>query len=193
MNAGRAGHGGWGEGSAEAVEGIEEGGGPGPGSVEIEPAPAGGDADGDVEEPVTDGFGGGASELSGETDLSSPHEQVVSGEAELHPGLVVHDVIERQVREAAGFGVADHVLGSGPSPLEQLEAGDVVVGLVGDERGVAAAFDGVEQRELRSGVRDLAAHDQPRAGRPRCQVDVVGELNDFGSGPFGAVAVGPSW
>jgi hypothetical protein len=53
----------------------------------------------------------------------SPAEQVVGGEAEVHPDFVVDEVIERQVREAAGFGVADDILCTRPLTLLQLERG----------------------------------------------------------------------
>ena len=86
--------------------------GPGPVSVESEPATGGCDAGGDVEESVADGLGCGASELPGAADLLGPGEQVVGGEAELHPHVVVDDVVEREVGEAGCFGVADHVLGA---------------------------------------------------------------------------------
>ena len=98
--------------------------------------------------------------------MAGAGEEVVGGEAELHPGLVGDDAVEGQVGESAGFGVADDVLGSGASALEQLELGDVVVVLVGDERGVAFAFNGVEERQLRSGVGFFAADDEPCASRP---------------------------
>ncbi len=81
------------------------------------------------------------------------------------------------------------VLGSGSLALEQLEAGDVVIVEVGDERCVAHAFDGVEQGELGAGVGALAAHDHPGPRRPGRQVHQVGELGDLCAGAGPAVAV----
>ena len=72
---------------------------------------------GDVEEPVTDGLGGGSAEWSDAADVAGPSEEVVGGEAELHPGFVVHDVVEGEVGEAGGLGVADDVLGAGEVAL----------------------------------------------------------------------------
>ena len=114
-------------------------------AVEAEAATAGAGVGSGVEESVTDGLGGRAAERAGEADALGPYEEVACEEAELHPHFVVDDVVEGQVREAAGFGVSDDVLGAGSLALEQLQSGDVGVGLVGDECGVAHAFDGVEQ------------------------------------------------
>ena len=94
-----------------------------------------------------------------------------------------------QVRESAGFGVADDVLGTRSLTLLQLECGDIEAGLVGDERGVAEAFDRVEQRELCAGVRALAAHDQPGPFGPVGEVDEVGQLDHLGAVTAGAVGV----
>jgi len=105
------------------VEGVEEEPGPGPGSVEVRAAAVGSDAGGDVEHAVTDGFGGRSAELTDNADALRPAEQVVRAERQIHPGLVVHDVVEGQVREAAGFGVADDILCTRPLTLLQLERG----------------------------------------------------------------------
>ena len=78
-------------------------------------------------------------------DALGPGEEVVGGEAEVHPGLVVDDVVEGKVRESAGFGVSDDVLGTCSLSLAEFEGGDVGAGLVGDERGVPESFDGAER------------------------------------------------
>ena len=96
--------------------------GPGPVTVEAESAAGRGDAGGDVEQPVSDRLGCGASELAGAADRLGPGEQVVGGEAELHPDVVVDDVVERQVREARCFGVADDVLGASTLALTAARA-----------------------------------------------------------------------
>lgn len=44
---------------------------------------------------MSDGFGGGPAERPGEADLLCPADEVVSGEAELHPDVVVDDAVER--------------------------------------------------------------------------------------------------
>lgn len=145
MKAGGCGHGAWLEGVAEALEGGEEGGGPGPGAIEAEAAAPGGGEGGGAEQPVAQRLGGGLGQVAGEADGLGLDEEVMGGEAELGPDVIVDDVVEGEVGESAGLGVADDVLGPGPLPLEQLQGGDVVIVGVGDERGVAHALDGVEQ------------------------------------------------
>jgi hypothetical protein len=66
-----------------------------------------------VDQPVTDCLGCRATELADAAEGLGPGEQVVGGEAELHSGVVVDEVVEGQVGEPGCFGVADHVLGSG--------------------------------------------------------------------------------
>ena len=68
-------------------------------------------------------------------------------------------MLERVVGEVAHAGVlagADAVLDAGAAAVAQLQAGDVVAVLVGDEARVPVAML-VEDRELRAGVRALAA------------------------------------
>ena len=152
------------------MDGVEQGVGPGPVAVEVKP----------VEQPVSNGLWGGAAELSSAADALRPGEEIVRCEAELHPDVVVDDVIEGQVRQPGRFRVADGVLGAGTLALLQLERGEVDAGLVGDERGVAHAFDGVEQRKLSALVRAFAAQDQPGPGQPGVEIDERGELDNFG-------------
>jgi len=120
-------------------------------SVEVESSSGRGDAGRDVEQPVSDGLGCRAAKLPDAADLLGPGEQVVGGEAALHPRVVVHDVIERQARESGRLGVADDVLGADALTLPELEGGDAVAGGVGDERGVPEPLNSVEQAELGAG------------------------------------------
>lgn len=65
---------------------------------------------------------------SGEADALRPREAVVGGEAELHPHVVGHEVVERQVRQAALLRVADHgfgpvAVGRGPARRCRCRAG----------------------------------------------------------------------
>ena len=125
------------------MDGFDHDAGPGPVVIEVEPSAVRGDSGSDVEHSVSDRLGGRPAELADAADALGPAEQVVGGEAQVHPDLVVDEVVERQVRESAGFGVADHVLCTRPLALLQLERRDVVAGLVGDERGVAPTLDGL--------------------------------------------------
>ncbi len=58
----------------------------------------------------------------------------------------------------------------GALTLGQLQGGDVVSGLVGDERGVGEPFDPVEQAELSAGVLTFTPHDQPDSVWPGIKV-----------------------
>lgn len=147
------------------------------------------DPGGDVKHPVTDRFRGGSAELADAADALRPAEQVVRSEAEVHSDLVVDDVIEGPVGESAGFGVADDVLGACALALLQLECGDVVAGLGGDERGVTEPFDRVEQRQLRARMGTLTPDDQPGPIGPGRQVDELGEFDDFGAVTTSAAGV----
>lgn len=74
--------------------------------VEVEASAAVGGAAGGVEEAVAECLGGGVLPGAVEADASSPHEEVVGGEAQAHPGVVVDDAVERQLGQTAGFDVA---------------------------------------------------------------------------------------
>ena len=52
---------------------------------------------------------------------------------------------------------------------------------VGGHHLVAHAFDGVEQRQLRAGVRAFAAHDEPGADREPLVRDEAGQFADLGA------------
>ena len=69
------------------------------------------------------------------------------------------------------------ILHPGPAAVMQLQRGDVVAVLVGEEARVTVAML-VEDRELRAGVWTLAAGDQPGALGPGEQVEIVGQLRD---------------
>ncbi len=71
---------------SDSVDGVDDVLGPGPVAIEAESSAVGPDAGGDVEHPVADGFGCGSAELSGAADVLGPDEEVVGGEAEVHPG-----------------------------------------------------------------------------------------------------------
>ena len=60
---------------------------------------------------------------------------------------------------------------------------------VGGEHLVAHAFDGVEQGQLRAGVRAFAADDEPGAGRVAVVGDQAGQFADLGAGAGFAVGV----
>jgi hypothetical protein len=78
------------------------------------------------------------------------------------------------VGEVAHAGVLagpDPVIDPGAAAVTQLQVNDVLVRLVGEKAGVAVAVL-FEDRELRAGIRTLAAADQPGPLTPRCEVEV---------------------
>jgi hypothetical protein len=90
---------------------------------------------GDVEEPVADGLGCGSPQRAGEADPPCPAQQIVRGERELHPAVVVGRRVEGELGQSAGFGVPDDLLGSPAAAVPQIQGPKAeVVGA--DLRGV---------------------------------------------------------
>jgi hypothetical protein len=69
----------------------------------------------------------------------------------------------------------------GPPAVAQLQGGDVLIGLVGDEGCVAVAGLAVEDRELGAGMGPLAANDEPGSLGPGRKIDVLAQLCDLGT------------
>ena len=84
--------------------------------------------------------------------------------------------------------VADAVLDVRVLAVATLDLGDVLVGLVGEDRLEAVAVM-VGERELRAGVRALAPDDQSDPVAPGGQIDGVGDLRDLTVVAHGAVLV----
>ena len=164
---------------AQPLERGDERVGPGPVAVELEVGAAAvtDELAGDVQQPVTEAFRFGGRELAGQADQLGPAEQVLGDQRELEPGLVVLEGVVREVAHAGVLAGADAVLDAGAAAVTQLQDGDVVAVLVGEEARVPVAVL-VEDRELRAGVRTLAAADQPGALGPRGQIEPVGQLGD---------------
>ena len=167
---------------AESLERGGERGGPGPVAVELE-AGASSVADelgGGVQQPLAKAFGLCFGELAGQADQLGPGEEVLGDQRELEPGLVVLEGVVGEVAHAGVLAIADAVLDPRAAAVTQLQGGDVVAVLVGEEARVPVAVL-VEDLELRAGVGTLAAADQPGALGPCGQVDPVGELGDPGA------------
>ena len=90
---------------------------------------------------------------------------------------VERELAEWEVLQAGLLGGADAVLGVGAAAVEALEL-DRVAGEVG-ERGLEAVPVDVGERQLRAGVRALAAHDHARALGPVIEVEHVRDLGDL--------------
>jgi putative transposase len=101
--------------------------------------------------------------------------QVVGDQRDLEPRGVGLPVAEGQVGEAHRLEAADAVLDDGVLAMTGLQAGEVSVGLVGDE-ALKAVPVVIAEAQLRAGVRALSAADKTRARWPRVKVDVVGQL-----------------
>jgi hypothetical protein len=83
-----------------------------------------------------------------------------------------------RLRSPLSLVVADLRLGVRALALATLEQLDVGVDVVG-QHGLQAMAVMIAKRQLRAGVRALAAHDHPRSGRPRRQIEVRGDLGDL--------------
>ena len=94
-----------------------------------------------------------------------PDGDVVGAQRELEPRGVRLEGVERQVVGAGRLERLDAILDLGVLAVEDLERGDVLVGLVGDEALEAVPVE-VGEGQLRAGVRALAPADQPGALRP---------------------------
>src|SRR5712692_89851 len=174
----------------EPAEGGEKRLCPGPAPRQAKPgAPARADhLAGDVEEALAQALRLGPGELAVEAEDPRPGEQVLGRQGELEPGLVVVEAVEGEVSHPRVLAGADLVLDPGAVAVAELERGDVLIGLVGDEAGVAVAV-GVEDLELGPGVRALAADDQPRSGGPTLEADAVAQLPNPGALPLFALAL----
>ena len=129
------------------------------------------DPPGDVQQALAQPLGLGEGELALEAERRVQASRSWAMQRELQPDLVVLEGGEGQVAHAGVLAAADLVLDLGAAAVAQLQGGDVVAVLVGDEGGVAVAL-GVEDLELGAGMGTLAAHDQPRALGPGGEVDV---------------------
>src|ERR1019366_9770060 len=98
------------------------------------------------------------------------------------------ELLERELRESGVFVVADPVLDPGALAVTTLEHGDVLVGLVGEDRLEAVAVV-VGERQLRAGMRALTPNDQPGTFGPACELEAVGDLDHLAVLTVGAVLV----
>lgn len=135
------------------------------------------DACGDVQQSVAQPLGFGSGERASEADQPRPAEQILGDQRDLKPRLVVLEGVVGQVAHAAVLALADAVFDAGAAAMAQLQHGDVVAVLVGQQARVAVA-EAVKDSELRTGVRALAAADQPAARGPARQLDMLGQLGD---------------
>ncbi len=133
-------------------------------------------------------FGSALASSPVQADQPGPAEQVLGDQRDLQPGLVVLEGVVREVAHAGVLAGADRVLNAGAAAVTQLQDGDVVAFLVGEEARVPVTVL-VEDRELRAGVRTLAAADQPGTFRPLGQVHAVCQLRHPGAVPILAGAV----
>ena len=164
------------------MEGGDERFGPGPIGLEPEAGAAAvaDDPPGDMQEPVAQPLWFGACDLAGQAEQLHPAEQVLGDQRELEPGLVVREGVVGEVAHAGVLAGTDAVLDPRATAVAQLERGNVLAVLVGEQARVAVAVL-VEDLKLRARVGSLPADNQPRALRPGGEVDVGGELSDPGA------------
>ena len=164
----------------EVLEGGEQLGRPRPGVLEVKLAATAGEREppGDMQQPVADPFGLGLGELAVESERLGPDDQVVREHHDLQPHLVERELFERELGQAGVLVVTDAVLDMRVLAVTALDDGDVLVGLVGQDRLEAIAIM-VGERQLRAGVRALAPDDQPAALTPGGQIDAIGDLGDL--------------
>jgi len=125
----------------EAFERLEDRGGPGPVGGEVERGAAGvaGELAGDVQDPVAKSLGLADLVLGVEREQLRPDGDVVRGERELEPRGVRRERVEWQVGGAGRLERLDAVLDLGVLAMQDLERGDVRVGLgVGARAGRSA-------------------------------------------------------
>ena len=175
---------------SEALEGDDDVGRPWPGLLEPDDCLAAGAGDGGrgVPHAVTQLLGFGDSQLAVEAQRLRPGVEVLGDQHELQPGFVADEVLAGQVAQPGVFGGPDAVLDVGAVAVPQLEAGDVGVGLVGDEHLMAEPLGGVEQRQLGARVGTFSAGDHPHPLTPAV-VDEVGQLDQPGAVTTRAVGV----
>ena len=137
------------------------------GAAAVTDDPAGG-----VKQPVAQSLGLGDRELTVKADQLRPREEVLGDQRDLQPGLVVLEGVVGEVAHAGVLAGADAVLDPRAAAVAQLQRGDVLAVLVGEEAGVPVAVF-VEDRELRAGMRPLAPDDQPGSLGPGGQVQTV--------------------
>jgi hypothetical protein len=105
-----------------------------------------------------------------------PDREVLGGQDQLQPDGVAAPVVEGEVAQAGGFGGADAILDAGALAVAQLQAGQVAVGLVGEE-DLEAVPVVVGEAQLRTGVGVFPAADRARAWWPVAKVDPAGQLD----------------
>jgi hypothetical protein len=143
---------------------------------------------GDVKQPVAQPLGLGLGQLAVEDERLGPDDQVVRERDDLEPHLVERERLERELGQAGVLVVTDPVLDVRVLAVAALQDGDVLVGLVGEDRLDAVAVV-VGERQLRAGVRTLTPHDQPGALGPGGQINHVGDLTDLAVLTLAAVLV----
>src|SRR5450755_3432712 len=119
---------------------------------------------GDVQQAVAQALGFDVGELAGQEQPLGPDDEVVREAHDRQPHLVVLEGSERQVAHPRVFVVADVVLDAGAAAVITLKRSDRP-GLIGEDR-LEAMTVVVGERQLRAGMRALAADNHSRAPRP---------------------------
>jgi len=133
--------------------------------VQRELAGVAGELAGDVQQPVAQSLGLADGVFCVEQQQLRPDGEIVRAQRGFQPRLVRRERREREVAQAGALEFADAVFDDRVLPVAGLQGGEIVAVLVGDQALEAVSVD-VGERQLRAGVRALAADDQSRARRP---------------------------
>lgn len=155
---------------------------PGDGDSQVEAAAFAGEAGGGMQQLVAELLGLGIGEFAVQEQGAGPGGQVDRGQGQLQPGRVDMEVAGGEAAVAGGLAAADAVFDPGVCAVADLQIlhGALSAWGVREEDLVAHALIEVEQGELGTGVRSLAADGDPVAVGISGQVDHAGQLGDLG-------------
>jgi hypothetical protein len=164
--------------SADVVPGGDEVGGPGPACLDVEAAlaAAASQPGGGVQDAVAQGLRFGLGEGAVEGEQLEPGEQGRGGQGGGLPGLVYRQRGGGEFADPAVVAGADGIFDLGMPPVSGVDVGGLAQpalggrGPVGNPQAVSPAVFGLEQGQLGTGVRALAAGEDPHRGGPGGQM-----------------------
>ena len=138
--------------------------GPGPGALQAQGGAAGveGQPGGGVQQSVAQCLGLAAGEFAVECQALCVGDEVLGCQGDLQPHLVVVEVAEGEVLQAGLLGGTDPILGARPRSVQALKLDRVAIEV--GQRGQEAMAVVVGERQLRAGVRALAADNHTAIG-----------------------------
>src|SRR6266516_506982 len=176
---------GWSGGVRDGLDAVPCGGdrlGPGPtdGDFQGSAAPAVHEAGSGVQDAVAQRLRLGPGEVAVQGQQLQPGQQDARGHGRVQPGLVQPVVMRWEMAEPGVLAGADHVLHPGMDAVGCVDVGALaqpaprVRGPVRYPQAVAPAVFGLEQGQLRAGVRPLPAREDPHRLRPGAELVAAG-------------------